>query len=190
MTIQPSKSPIGLDGVPAAETALSHVDGQKGELIIVGERVADLVAKTSFEGVTARLWTAATNTPVSEAEVRAALGEARVRAYARLPQLLAASEGLSVVDGFRAAVATLRAEYGLMDDATIVGALPVIVGALVQRMQGKQPHFPNAKLGHAADTLSMLHGRAPNPAETAALDAYFVTVCDHGMNASTFTATK
>lgn len=188
MTIQPSKSPIGLDGVPAAETALSHVDGQKGELIIVGERVADLVAKTSFEGVTARLWTAATNTPVSEAEVRAALGEARVRAYARLPQLLAASEGLSVVDGFRAAVATLRAEYGLTDDATIVGALPVIVGALVQRMQGKQPHFPNAKLGHAADTLSMLHGRTPNPAETAALDAYFVTVCDHGMNASTFTA--
>jgi citrate synthase len=188
MTIQPSKSPIGLDGVPAAETALSHVDGQKGELIIVGERVADLVAKTSFEGVTARLWTAATNTPVSEAEVRAALGEARVRAHARLPQLLAASEGLSVVDGFRAAVATLRAEYGLMDDATIVGALPVIVGALVQRMQGKQPHFPNAKLGHAADTLSLLHGRTPNPAETAALDTYFVTVCDHGMNASTFTA--
>ena len=40
MTVQGSKSPIGLDGVPAAETALSHVDGQKGELIIAGERVA------------------------------------------------------------------------------------------------------------------------------------------------------
>ena len=57
MTMQSSKSPIGLDGVPAAETALSHVDGQKGELIIAGERVADLAAKSSFEGVTARLWT-------------------------------------------------------------------------------------------------------------------------------------
>src|SRR4029077_17093179 len=102
MTMQNvSKSPIGLDGVPAAETALSHVDGQKGELIIAGERVGDLVAKTSFEGATARLWTAATQVPISEAEVRAALGEARARAYARLPQLLAASEGLSVVDGFR-----------------------------------------------------------------------------------------
>ena len=188
MTIQPTKSPIGLDGVPAAETGLSHVDGQRGELIIVGERVADLVAKTSFEGITARLWTAATNIPVSEAEVRATLGEARVRAFARLPQFLAASEGLSVVDGFRAAVATLRAEHGLTHDATIVGALPVIVGALVRRSQQKQPNIPNAKLSHAADTLSMLHGRAPNAAETAALDAYFVTVSDHGMNASTFTA--
>ncbi len=35
MTLQ-SKSPIGLDGVAAAETALSQVDGAKGELIIAG----------------------------------------------------------------------------------------------------------------------------------------------------------
>jgi len=188
MTIQSTKSPIGLDGVPAAETALSHVDGQKGELIIAGERVGNLVAKSSFEGVTARLWSAATGVPISEAEVRAALGEARVRAHARLPQLLSASEGLSIVDGFRAAVAGLRAENGLTHEATIVGALPVIVGALVQRSKGQAPLIPNVKLGHAADTLSMLHGRAPNAGETAALDAYFVTVCDHGMNASTFTA--
>jgi citrate synthase len=188
MTIQSTKSPIGLDGVPAAETALSHVDGQKGELIIAGERVANLVAKSSFEGVTARLWTAATEVPISEAEVRAALGEARVRAYARLPQLLAASEGLSIVDGFRAAIAGLRSENGLTHDATILGAMPVIVGALVQRSKGQLPNIPNVKLSHAADTLSMLHGRHPSASETSALDAYFVTVCDHGMNASTFTA--
>ncbi len=188
MTLQSSKSPIGLDGVAAAETALSHVDGQKGELIIAGERVADLAAKSSFEGVTARLWTAATATPISEAEVRAALGEGRVRAHAHLPTFLAASEGLSIVDGMRAAIATLRAEHGLTHDATIVGALPVIVGALVQRAKGHAPFVPNATLSHAADTLSMLHGRSPNAAEAAALDAYFVSVSDHGMNASTFTA--
>src|SRR6195952_2027794 len=172
MTVQSSKSPIGLDGVAAAETALSHVDGQKGELIIAGERVADLAARTSFEGVTARLWSAATNVPISEAEVRAALGEARVRAHARLAQFLAASEGLSIVDGFRAAIATLRAEHGLTHDATLVGALPVIVGALVQRAKGKAPHIPNVKLSHAADSLSMLHGRPASASEAAALDAY------------------
>src|ERR1700761_1180509 len=121
MTMQPSKSPIGLDGVAAAETALSHVDGQKGELIIAGERVADLAAKSSFEGVTARLWTAANAVPISEAEVRAALGEGRVRAHAHLQTFLAASEGLSIVDGMRASIATLRAEHGLTHDATIVG---------------------------------------------------------------------
>ena len=34
MNMQISKTPIGLDGIPAAETVLSHVDGERGELII------------------------------------------------------------------------------------------------------------------------------------------------------------
>ncbi|MBV9330143.1 MAG: citrate synthase/methylcitrate synthase, partial [Alphaproteobacteria bacterium] len=188
MTIQSRRAPIGLDGVPSAETALSHVDGDKGELIVAGQRVAELVAATSFEGVTARLWSAATGTPISEAEVRAALGESRARAYSRLPQLLVAGQGLSIVDGFRAAIAGLRAESGLTHDATIVGAMPVIAAALVQADKGKPANFPNPRLSHAADTLAMLQGRLPDAASTAALDAYLVTVADHGMNASTFAA--
>ena len=73
MNMQLSKTPIGLDGVPAAETVLSHVDGERGELIIAGERVGDLARKTGFEGVTARLWSGGTGQPVGEAAVRAAL---------------------------------------------------------------------------------------------------------------------
>jgi citrate synthase len=56
MNMQLAKTPIGLDGIAAAETVLSHVDGERGELIIAGERVGDLVRQTGFEGVTARLW--------------------------------------------------------------------------------------------------------------------------------------
>ncbi len=186
MNMQLSKMPIGLDGVPAAETVLSHVDGERGELIIAGERVGDLVPKTGFEGVTARLWSGATGQPVGEAAVRAALGEARQRAFARLPDLLGISRGLSIVDGFRAAIAGLRAENGLQHEATIVGAFPVIAGALVQRAKGCDPVAPDPTLSHAADTLSMLLNRKASTPEVAALDAYFVTVCDHGMNASTF----
>jgi citrate synthase len=188
MTVQPSKSPIGLDGVPAAETALSHVDGIKGELIIAGDWVASLAGQTSFEGLTARLWSLASENQISEAEVRAGLGEARARAFLRLPQLLAATEGLSVVDGFCAATAALQAEPGLTPEATIVGALPVIAAALVRRKAGEPLLAPDATAGHAADTLRMLHGVMPSVAESAALDAYLVTVSDHGMNASTFTA--
>ena len=66
MNLQLSKSPIGLDGIPAAETVLSHVDGERGELIIAGERVGDLARKTGFEGVTARLWSGGTGQPVGE----------------------------------------------------------------------------------------------------------------------------
>jgi len=187
MNLQLSKSPIGLDGIPAAETVLSHVDGERGELIIAGERVGDLVGKTGFEGVTARLWSGGTGQPVGEAEVRATLGAARERAYARLADLLHMTRGLSIVDGFRAAIAGLRAENGLSHEATIVGAFPVIAGALVQRASGGEPIAPDPAASHAADTLSMMLGRKPDAREVAALDAYLVTVCDHGMNASTFT---
>ena len=187
MNIQLKKSPIGLDGVPAAETALSHVDGEHGELIIAGEHVADLAGKSSFESVTARLWNAATGRSLSEANVRARLGAARERAFARLPDLLPATRGMSVVDGFRAAIAGLRAENGLEHEAVIVGAFPVIAGALVQQAKGGDPIARDPTLGHAADTLSMVLGRRAAPREATALDTYLVTVCDHGMNASTFT---
>jgi len=190
MNIQVTKS--GLDGVPAAETVLSHVDGERGELIIAGEHVRNLAGKSSFEGVTARLWNGATGKApneaqaLNEANVRASLGAARERAFARLPDLLPATRGMSVVDGFRAVVAGLRAENGLEHEATIVGAFPVIAGALVQRAKGNDPVAPDPTLGHAADTLKMLRGREAEPREITALDSYFVTVCDHGMNASTF----
>jgi len=187
MNIHLTKSQIGLDGVPAAETVLSHVDGERGELIIAGEHVGRLASQSSFEGVTARLWNGAGKTGLSEANVRASLGAARERAFARLPDLLPATRGMGIVDGFRAAVAGLRAENGLEHEATIVGAFPVIAGALVRRAKGLEPVAPDPNASHAADTLRMLRDAAPEPREVAALDAYFVTVCDHGMNASTFT---
>ncbi len=188
MTAQSAPAPIGLDGVPAAETALSHVEGEKGELIIAGERIDDLVRNTSFEGVTARLWSTATMKPITEAEVRSALSAARLRAFARLDMLLPATVGMSVVDGFRAAVAGLRSEPGLTPEATIVGAMPVLAAALVRRSRGEQLVPPDETRGHAADALAMLHGKPPTAAEASALDAYLTTVSDHGMNASTFTA--
>src|SRR5947209_20426822 len=162
MNLQLPKSPIGLDGIAAAETVLSHVDGECGELIIAGERVGVLVGKTGFEGVTARLWSGATGQPVGEAAVRAVLGEARQRAFARLPDLLGITRGLSIVDGFRAAIAGLHAANGLQHEATIVGALPVIAGALVQRAKAGHPVAPDPTVSHAADTLSMLLDRKPD----------------------------
>src|SRR6202171_5366343 len=117
MNLQLSKSPIGLDGIPAAETVLSHVDGERGELIIAGARAGDLVRTTGFAGVPARLWRGGAGEPIGEAEVRATLGAARGRAYGRLADLLGVTRGLSIVDGFRAAIAGLRAENGLSPEA-------------------------------------------------------------------------
>lgn len=188
MTIQslPKIGPVGLDGVVAAETLLSHVDGERGELVIAGARVGSLAFDADFESLAARLWSLAGGTPRDADVVRRALGEARERSFSLLPAIFGVTDGLSIVDGFRAAVAALRPEPGIPAEITLVGAMPVIAAALVRRVNGEAPVAPSAELGHAADFLRMLRGVAATEREAMALNAYLVTVSDHGMNASTF----
>src|SRR5215813_13126291 len=81
MSIHTPKPAIGLDNVPAAETTLSHVDGERGELIIAGRRVGELVQEGGFEHATSLLWSSASGKAISAAEVRRAFGEGRVAAY-------------------------------------------------------------------------------------------------------------
>lgn len=184
-------SAAGLDKVVAAETALSHVDGEAGRLIIAGFDLEALVATHDFEAAAALLWATAGLTPVpSAAEVRRGLGAARVAAFALVPNLLAASKGLTITEGLRAGLSLLADDdaSGLPDHIRAVGAVPVFVAALCRRATGDAAVAPVADAGHAADFLRMLRGSPGSAAEVEALNAYLVTVTDHGMNASTFTA--
>jgi citrate synthase len=69
-----------------------------------------------------------------------------------------------------------------------IGAAPVFVAAWSRRRAGQPAIAPDPSLGHAADYLRMTLGRPADPACVRALDAYLVTVIDHAMSASTFTA--
>src|SRR5882672_9186712 len=46
----------GLDGVVAATTHLSLVDGERGELVVAGYRIDDLAEHATFEETTWLLW--------------------------------------------------------------------------------------------------------------------------------------
>ena len=46
----------GLEGIIAATTRLSDVDGERGELTIAGYDVAELAAEATFEETTWLLW--------------------------------------------------------------------------------------------------------------------------------------
>lgn len=185
MTIH-AKSAMGLDGVVAAQTALSHVDGERGELVIAGRRVDDLGLSVSFEALTADLWNASGASPCDANEAKRLLGVARIKAHGLLEHLLPATDGMSVVAGLRALIAGLRPVEGLPDEIAIVGAMPVLAAAVTRRAAGLPPVAPAPELGHAADMLRMFRGADVTDAEAWALNAYLVTVIDHGMNASTF----
>jgi citrate synthase len=184
MNMQTIHAPIGLDGVPAAVTALSLVDGERGELIIAGRSVEDLARTVSFEQAAGLLWQIAD--PNAAPVVPGQFGAARLRAFAQAMRIAPSLAHLAPVDALRAAIAALDIPDGPEAGLAITAALPVLVGTLETLRRGEEPIAPDASLGHAADTLRILRSSAPTSAEAAALDAYLVTVIDHGMNASTF----
>ena len=165
----------GLEGVVAAQTALSHVDGARGELIIAGSRVDALAGHQGFEQVCALLW----------GEPTVDLGPSREQAFALLPTLGAALELADGMDALRAAMAHLRSDC---DARLVTAAAGVFTAAWARRRAGLPPVAPDPKQEHAADVLRMVRGEPGSAALVDGLDAYLVTVVDHGMNASTFTA--
>jgi len=177
----------GLEGVPAAETVLSHVDGAAGRLIVCGHSLEDFVARHDFETAAATLWAAAAAAPRRPADtLRAGLGEARAAAFARYVALDAALDGLSLAEGLRVGLASLPESADA--HVTLTGAVPVFVANLARRAAGRPPVEPDPNAPHVADFLRMLRGAEPSDADVEALRTYLLTVMDHGMNASTFTA--
>jgi citrate synthase len=182
----------GLDDVIAAETALSHVDGAGGRLIIRGFELEEIAGR-SFEAVVALLWGGlapkpATDKSETEETIRRALGAARVAAFERAERLLGEADRLSAIEGLRLLLAALGDAEEIPHHILAVAAVPVFVAALARRREGRTSVRPDASLAHVEDFLRMLRG-APAPAEhVRALETYLVTVSDHGLNASTFTA--
>jgi len=176
----------GLDDVIAAETSLSEVDGLNGQLVIRGYRLEELAGRRSFEAVLALLLAEVLDG--GEAAIRTALGAARRTVFAEVERIDAALLELSPVEALRALMARLPGGEDAGTALRLVAAPAVFLPALVRRRRGEAAIAPDPALGQAADMLAMLKGRRPSGAETAALDAYLVTVSDHGLNASTFAA--
>ncbi|HTO69058.1 MAG TPA: citrate synthase [Myxococcota bacterium] len=180
----------GLEGVVVADTQLSDVDGERGRLVIRGHDVEALALSVDFESACALLWTGALPDARAHEALRAQLGRARVRAFERLPLLGDALDAADGMEALRAGLAHFRASELEAHDlhAALTGAVAVVAAAWARRRRGAPPLAPDPGLGHAADTLRMASLHGSDPARARALDTYLVTVADHGMNASTFTA--
>jgi citrate synthase len=188
----------GLEGVVAAETRLSSVDGEAGELIIAGFPVEVLANRASFEEVVYLLWHDGLPGPERLAAFREKLAGQRALPRATLDLLRAAAvERASTMDALRMAAGTLSpsasgnesvADRSRAEAIALVAGLPTIVAAYWRLLNGEEPVAPDPELGHAANYLFMLTGEAPGAEFVRALETYLNTVADHGMNASTFAA--
>jgi len=178
----------GLEGVVAAETVLSEVDGEAGRLVIRGYPVAALSGHVAAEDATHLLLDGFFPDLPDAKGLAAALGRARAEVFAEVDALDGRLVSHGTIEGVRALTARLADGDDLATALRLIAAPAVFTPAVSRRKQGLTPIAPDPSLGHAADVLRMIKGRDATDSETAALNAYLVTVCDHGLNASTFAA--
>src|SRR5215468_6913871 len=105
----PVPTASGLDDVVAAETVLSDVDGQAGQLVLRGYRVEDLVGRVTFEDVCGLMWNGALPSPGEREAMRAALALGRARAFELLPSVGRALAAPDAMEALRAALAGIWA---------------------------------------------------------------------------------
>jgi len=174
----------GLEGVVAAETRLSDVDGERGRLVIAGFPVERLAEEATFEDAVGLLWDGRLPDAVGRERVRAGLSEGRTAAFERHRALGDALQQADGMDALRTAVSHLTG----LSPLQLVGAVGALTAAWLRTRAGQPVLAPATGAAHAADVLRIALGVEPSAATARGLDAYLVTVCDHGMNASTFAA--
>ncbi|HEX9943229.1 MAG TPA: citrate synthase/methylcitrate synthase [Thermoanaerobaculia bacterium] len=184
----------GLEGVVAATTRLSSVDGAAGELLLAGFPVEEIAPRATFEEMVHLLWTGALPGAAELEALKRRLALRRALPGAVLDLLRAAAgRRLPAMDALRMAVGALSLAAGAGEDpgvdaVTLVAAFPAIVASYWRLLHGDAPVEPRQDLGHAASYLHLLSGEEPAPERARGLETYLNTVSDHGLNASTFTA--
>jgi citrate synthase len=177
----------GLEGVVAASTRLSDVDGERGELVIAGFPIGELAEHATFEETTWLLWHGDLPSARELDTFRADLAAQRALPASTIALLReCAHGGVDPMDALRIAAGTISMTAG--DARAIVARGPTIVAAFWRLRQGADPLAPRPDLGHAANYLYLLTGEAPDPERVRGMETYLNTVVDHGLNASTFTA--
>jgi citrate synthase len=176
----------GLEDVIAAETQLSDVDGERGRLVIRGVSLDDLVGTGTYESVAALLLEGLTDRLVDGGTLPVLLGAARREAFAHVATADTAITALPPVDAVRALIARLPDGEDIDTALRLMAAPAVFLPAILRLQAGKAPVEPDPSLTQATDILRMLTGHLPSTEQTEALDAYLVTISDHGLNASTF----
>tara|TARA_Y100000996_G_scaffold24461_1_gene17583 strand:+ start:2063 stop:3205 length:1143 start_codon:yes stop_codon:yes gene_type:complete len=185
----------GLEGIVAADTKLSSVNGEKGILRYCGYNIDDLAFNTSFEETICLLYDYELPNEERLNEMTKNIGEARV-----LPK-----EVISVITelvGKTSPMSTLRTVVSVLGHyennvplnelapkaLRLVGQIATAVAMIHRLREGLPIVEADPTKGHAEDFLRMLHDKEATQTQIEALNLYLILLADHGFNASTFSA--
>jgi citrate synthase len=186
----------GLAGVPAAESAVSFVDGERGVLEYRGIPIETLAEHSNFEEVCWLLLRGELPTANELTAFRAQLAAHR-QLPDRMVRMLEALPGKGhPMAALQAAIAALgmfskdpdRRDGAELDEAwiRILALTPVIVATFDRLRHGKDLVPADPELSTAANFLLQLTGQRPDELAARVFDVALVLHADHTMNASTF----
>ncbi|PSQ35617.1 citrate synthase [Halobacteriales archaeon SW_10_66_29] len=191
----------GLEGVLVAESSLSDIDGDAGQLIYRGYDIEDLAREASYEEVLHLLWYGELPTEQQLAEFSDSMAADRAVSGGVLDTLADLAEADETpMAALRTGVSLLSAAEPEPDkdvedaDATrregrrIVAKIPTILAAYDRLRRGEEPIEPREDLSYAGNFLYMLTGEEPGGVAEETFDMALILHADHGLNASTFTA--
>ena len=188
----------GLEGVVIAQTGLSAIDGEKGELIYAGYDIDDLARNATFEEVAFLLWNGRLPTADELSELESLLAAERTLSE----PILSLLRGFPADSDAMAAVRTAVSALALFDPEAndnseeanrrkairLTAKMPTIVAAFDRLRKGQDPVAPREGLTTAANFLYMLTGAEADELRVRTFDAALTLHAEHGMNASTFSA--
>lgn len=188
-----TKNRGGLEGIVAATTELSKVEGTVGRLIYRGYNIHDLARTTTFEEVLHLLWFGKLPNAAELAQLKVALADRRSLPNSVLRVLQDLPKETEPIEALRTAISVWGAEFAkgkpnLEQAIGLTAFFPVVLAAFDRLRRGLEPLASRQELGQAANYLYLLHEISPQENHVRALNAYLVLLADHGMNASTFTA--
>lgn len=188
----------GLEGVVAAQTAISRIDGVNGHLFYRGINVDELAALSTFEETTALLWYGKLPNAAQLESFQQKFVLNRQIPNEVIAVMLTLPQQASPMEVLRTCVSALSAydpqyldtslEANVNKSIRLTALLPTIVAAWDRIRNGLWPIMPHPELGHAANFLYMLTGKEPPEDVARILDIALILHADHGLNASTFAA--
>ena len=188
----------GLEGIPAAQSSISYVDGQKGILEYRGIRIEELAQKSSFVETAYLLIWGELPTKEELEEFEHEIRYHRRIKYRIRDMMKCFPESGHPMDALQASAAALGLFYSrraLDDPAYIRGAvvrllakIPTMVAAFQLIRKGNDPVQPRDDLDYSANFLYMLNEKEPDPLAARALDVCLNLHAEHTMNASTFSS--
>ena len=194
----PATAARGLEGIVAAHTRLSDVQGDVGQLIYCGYNINELAGKVSYEEVVHLLHRNHLPNQKELAELKAQLAESRELPKGVIDMLELLPESTPPMHALRTAVSALGCFDASCDDDSmdaqrrkairLIAQIPVCTAYFHRARQGRELISPDPALGEAANFLYMMDGEAPSAEKQSTIDLCYVLHADHGMNASTFSA--